>query len=314
MGLGADHEGSRARSVLTPALLAVAGAAVCSGAATVLQSVAAGRLPRARRPDASLLVGLARSRLYLAALGLVAAGFLLALFAVRVLPLFLVQAGRASSLAVTALLSVLVLRAPLGRRDVLALVAVGAGLLVLAAAADPSPSAPVDDAVRWWMLAGVLALAALGAALAHVTPEHHGGVLLAVLAGTGFAVLALGARTVRGFSPADLLGDPAAWAMAGAGLLGLLLSAMAFQRSTVVTVTAVLVATETVLASGLGMLVNGDRPRDGMAAWAVLGFVLTVGGALALSRSAAASPAPLAPATVAVLDEKSAPVEGLPHG
>ena len=269
------------------ALAAVVGAAVCSGVATVLQSVAAGRLPRARRPDASLVRGLGSSRLYVGSLGLVAVGFLLALLAVGSLPLFLVQAGRASSLAVTAVLSVVFLGRPLGRRDVVSLVAVAAGLLLLAAAADPAPSQEVADPVRWALLGAALGLGLLGALVTRTSRDHHGGAALAVLAGGGFALLALGARTLDGLAPLDLLTDPAAWAMGVAGLLGLLLSAMAFQRSSVVTVTAVLVATETVCAAVLGAVVNGDRTRDGLMGVAVVGFLLAIGGALGLARVAA---------------------------
>ena len=81
-----------------------------------------------------------------------------------------------------------------------------------------------------------------------------------------------------------LIADPAAWAMAGAGVLGLLLGALALQRASVVSVTSAMVATETVLGAVLGMIVCGDRPAAGLAVPAVGGFLLVLAGALALAR------------------------------
>ena len=114
------------------ALVCVGVAALCSGTAIVLQAVAARRLPADVRLDAALVGGLARSPLYLLALALVALGFGLSFVALRTLPVFAVQAGRASSLAVAAVLSVLVLGARLRWSDWLGLGSIAVGLVVLA--------------------------------------------------------------------------------------------------------------------------------------------------------------------------------------
>ena len=89
------------------------------------------------------------------------------------------------------------------------------------------------------------------------------GVALGVIAGLSLAILVLGARILHGFGPLTLLTDPAAWAMGFAGLLGLLVSATALQRASVVTATAATVATEAVAAAVLGLVVCGDRPMPG---------------------------------------------------
>ena len=119
------------------ALVCVGVAALCSGTAIVLQAVAARRLPADVRLDAALVGGLARSPLYLLALGLVALGFGLSFVALRTLPVFAVQAGRASSLAVAAVLSVVVLGARLRWTDWLGLGSIAVGLVVLAMAVAP---------------------------------------------------------------------------------------------------------------------------------------------------------------------------------
>ena len=274
------------------ALLGVVAAALCSGAATVLQARAARLEPPAGRLEPTLLVRLLRRPAYGLALGLVVAGFGLSFLALRTLPLFVVQSGRASSLAVTAALSVVALRTRLSRLETAAVAGVVAGLVLLAASADPERSDLVPDGTRVGLLVGVVAVAAVAGAVVRLVPGRHAGPTLGVLSGVAFAGLALGARTLRDLTPPGLLADPAAWAMGLAGLLGLLLAASALQRAAVVTVTAAMVATETAVGSALGMVLCGDRPAPGGAGLATAGFTLVLGGALALARFGAPDPVP----------------------
>lgn len=273
---------------MPPALLVVLAAAVCSGTATVLQARAARGEPERPGLDATLVVRLLGRPDYILALGLVAAGFGLAALAMRSLPLFVVQAGRASSLAVTALLAVLMLGARLRRRDVAAVGAVVAGLVLLAAASSTRPSSEVSTAARLGLLLALAAVAAGAAAATRIGSRPLAGGVLGALAGLAFAALALGARTLRGFSPAELLGDPAAWSVAVGGALGLLLTALALQRTSVVGATAPMVAVETVVGALLGIALCGDRPAAGAAVPAALGFLLVLTGALGLVRFAGA--------------------------
>ena len=255
---------------MTLALLAVAGAAVCSGSAAVLQASAVSRLPQADSMSAGFVGRLARSPRYLLALVLVAAGFGLSILALRTLPLFVVQAGRASSLAITAVLSVLLLRVRLRTAEVIAVIGIGVGLVVVAATAGPQSTAEVGTAVRVGMLVAVLLIALTAAAALRIGNPAHAGLVQAVLAG--------------------LFTAPAAWAMAGAGGLGLLLGAMALQRAGVVTVTSAMVATETVVGAALGMIICDDRPAPGLAVAAIGGCLLVLAGALVLARFGAPAP------------------------
>ena len=269
------------------AMSAVLAAAACSGAATVLQARAAQREPARRGLDATLLVRLVRRPGYVIALALVAAGFALSLYALRTLPLFVVQAGRASSLAVTALLAVLLLRARLSRWEVGAVIAVVAGVVLLGAAAGAGGSGAVPAGTRLGLLVALIVVAAAGGAATKIRSIASSGLVLGALAGASFAILALGARILRGFEPATLVVDPAAWAIGVGGALGLLLAAMALQRASVVSATAPMVATETVLGAALGMALCGDRPVPGSAFAAALGFTLVLAGALSLARFSA---------------------------
>src|SRR5665647_3083474 len=75
--------------------------------------------------------------------------------ALRTLPLFVVQAGRASSLAVTAVLAVLVLRTRLKRVEIGAVVVVACGVVLLAAGAGTQRPVLVPLATRVGLLVAV---------------------------------------------------------------------------------------------------------------------------------------------------------------
>lgn len=265
------------------AWLAVGASALCSGSAVVLQAVAARRLPEhAGLGGARWLL---RSPVYLGALALVVAGFVLAFTALRGLPVFVVQSGRASSLAVAALLAVPLLGARLRARDWCGLGALGAGLVGLAVAVTSAPGSVPGLAVR----VGMVVVAAVLAAAARVVATRGGsarsGLLLAVGAGLGYGLLALGARVVDLSSLPALLTDPAAWAGGLGGVLGLGLTVVALRRTPVMAATAATVATETTVGAVLGVLVAGDHARPGLTWLAVLAFAAVLGGTLLVTRA-----------------------------
>ena len=284
------------------AVLAVAGAALCYGASAVFQASA---VARNTRTDLTGLIGrLAGDPRYLCGLLLVAGGFLLSVVAIRALPLFVVQAGRASSLGVTAALASVVLGTRLQRREMVALGGVAAGLAAVALAATPQGPATVPSAVRWAVLGVAVLLAALTVASSRTRPSPRSAALVAALAGSCFGILALAARVLGPISLPGVLTDPSAYAVGVAAAAGLVAGALALQRGSVVAVTTTMVATEALLGSLLGLAV-GDRPADGMAWLATAGFLVTVSSALVLSRfgsadqTAPAGPGPAQhPATV----------------
>jgi hypothetical protein len=273
------------------AVLAVAGAALCYGAAAVLQAAA---VARASHPGLTgLLGGLARDPRYAGGLALVACGFLLSLVAVRALPLFVVQAGRASSLGVTAVLAAVALGTRLRRHELGALGGVAVGLVAVALAAAPQGPASVSDGVRWATLAAAVVIAGLTLSAVRTRPSASSGAALAVLAGSGFGLLSLGARVLGPITVPGVLTDPSVYAIGLSGMIGLVAGALALQRGSVVTVSTTMVATEAVVGSLLGVAV-GDQPAPGLGGLAVAGFVVTVGSALLLARFGA--PAAAAPA------------------
>lgn len=277
-------------------------AAAAYGAATVLQAVAVRSTARVDRLEPRLLLRLLRSVPYVVGLALDALGFLLSLAALRALPLFVVEAVLASSLAFTAVLGRVFLRLELRSWEWSGVAAVTVGLAALGLSAAPQHPAhlPAVGRVTLVVAAGLLVVLAWLVARAVPSGPAQGAAALGAVAGLGYAVVGVGARVlVHPTSLAGLAGDPATWAIVVAGPLSVLVYAQALQRGAVTAATAAVVVTETLLPAIVGIVLLGDRPRHGLVGAAVAGFVLTVGGALVLTRygeAPAVSPEGPAPA------------------
>jgi drug/metabolite transporter (DMT)-like permease len=264
-------------------LLAALGAAAAFGLAALLQALAARREEPVRGVDPRLLVRMLRSPAFVVAVALNLLGFALHVVALRSLPLFLAQAAISSSVVITALLSRRVLHAPLARREHLAVVAVGLGLALLTATAAHAGEEQAGSGVRWALLAAAGGVALAGTALARLQGPL-GVSLLGLAGGLGFAVVALGTRTLPDLSPATLVADPAAYAVLLGGGVGFLLYATALQRAAVMVATSTLVVGQTVAPALVGVLLLGDEVRAGAGGLAVAGLTLAVAGSAALAR------------------------------
>ena len=269
---------------MDPALLAVLAAAVFSGGATVMQSVAVRRVPTARGLASRSLALLLRSPLYLSALALVALGFGVTALALQTLPVFVVQTARASGLAVTAVLSVWLLGHRLNRREGGALVGVIAGLVLLALAAPRGATVEAGLTTRLGLLAAAAGLYAVAAGALRLPVSGRSGIVLAVVSGLCFTVPPLAARGIGDWTPVGLIADPASWALGLGALLGLALSAMTLQRTTVVIGTCVMVAVETTVSAALGVALFDDQPQSGRWGAAVGGVLVTLVASLMLAR------------------------------
>ena len=270
-------------------LLGALGAAVCYGAASILQALAARRERTAVGLDPRLLLRLAKSWQYLLGLGLDGFAFLLSIVALQTMPLFAVQAIVSSFLAITAVLGAIFLKMPLTRRDKVALTVVIGGLIMVGMSAAEDEAVAVSSGERWGILVAALVLGAIAVPLGRVEGVK-GAAALGAVAGLGFGAVAVAARVLPRitwdtlFSDLGaLLRDPATYALAVAAVVALLSYSTALQRGTVTQATAPLVVGETVVPALVGVAMLGDVPREGWAWVAVVGFALAVGGALALA-------------------------------
>jgi drug/metabolite transporter (DMT)-like permease len=252
------------------------------GVATVLQALAVRRTERQVRLDPRLLLRLAHSRTYVLAMFCEAIGFGLSLAAIRTLPLFVVQAVVASSLAWTAVLAAVFLDTRLGLREWGAIAVVVTGLGLLASSAGDDGPSHVDFTARAALLGSVGAIFALGAAASR---RGASSFALGTIAGLGFSSSGIGARVLADpTSPLHVVTDPAFYALCLGGLVGLLVSAQAFQRGSVTVTTAAVTATSTLVPAGIGLALLGDHPSPGQGVTDAVGFCLTLAGALALAH------------------------------
>src|SRR6202035_3688085 len=133
------------------------------------------------------------------------------------------------------------------------------------------------------LIVAVAGIAAAGIAASRLPGPARTPVLGAV-AGLGYGVLAVAAWVLPGFSPHELIRDPAAYALAAAGIVSFLMYATALEGGSVTVATAAVVLAETVPPAVVGVLFLGDSTRHGLAGLAVAGFVLAVACAVALAR------------------------------
>lgn len=258
-------------------------ASLCYGVASVLQAVGARRVERAEQIDHRLLVRVLGSLPFLAGTALDAVGLAFNLFALRSLTLFTVQAVVNTNLAVTAVVSVLLLHSTLERRDKAAVAAVVFGLVLLGVASGPEGNGSFDTEHRYGLLVAAAALAAAAMIIANVFKKVHPAVL-GGLSGFLFGLFGISVRVIPSLHLTRLLTDPAAYAAIIASVTGFAFFAAALQRGSVTAATAALVVGETAVPALVGLLALGDTTRRGFAPVGVVGFLLAVGGALALSR------------------------------
>lgn len=259
---------------MTLGVVALAAAVLCYG-------VAGSRLSAGAQEVGSVL----RSASWWTGTALQAGGFLLAFVARRDLPLLVVQSAVVAALAVTAVLQQVAGVRRFSRVDALALAGTVAGLAVLGAATVPGPAGGGETAVLAWS-AGLVAVTAAGL----LVPTRAW--LLGVLAGLGFSVAAVGARTVVSRLPDDwwrfwdLPGS--VWLVGVVTAAGLVLGQVHLTRglaaAPAVPVLATMYVTSTVVPAAIGHWLLDERMRAGWGVAAVVGCGLALAGALQLLR------------------------------
>jgi drug/metabolite transporter (DMT)-like permease len=275
-------------------LVAAIVAALCYGIAAVMQAVAV-RAASRRTPDGGppgtalgsvdpgLVVRMLRQWRFVASLGLDLIGFLAQLVALRRLPLFAVQAMVAGNLAVTAVLAAWLINVQLAWREWLAVAGVVVGVGLLGASAGAEGATAVGAPFK---LALLLAVAGVGVAgvLASRLRRPARTPALGAVAGLGYGVVAVAARVLPGYSPAELIRDPAAYVVVAGGVVSFMLYATALDNGSVTVATAAVVLAETAPPALIGILFLGDHTRPGLTVLAAAAFVVAVTCAVLLAR------------------------------
>ncbi|MCF1812799.1 DMT family transporter [Mycobacterium intracellulare subsp. intracellulare] len=270
------------------------GCSLCYGTATVLQaagtrSVEAGS---GSGVDAVLLLRAVRQWRYLVGIGLDVVGFLLQVAALRLVPIYVVAAALAASIAVTGVVAAWLLSARLSPVEWCAVGVVCASLVALAVAAGPGHFRHAPAGLGWALL-GVVAAVLIAGFAAGRLPDRARALALGLGAGTGFGVVEVGVRLIDVIDPTtrSFYTNPALYAAAAGGAAGFLLLTSALHRGSVTTAVAGMVVGETLAPAFVGVAWLGDTARDGLGGLVIAGFAVAVAATLVLARFGEA-PAP----------------------
>lgn len=263
------------------------GCSVCYGVASVLQAAATRTVEAGSGSgvDTVLLLRALRQWRYLVGVALDGLGFLLQVAALRMVPIYVVAAALAASIAVTGIVAAWVLSARLSTAEWTAVGVVCLSLVVLALAAGPGHFRRAPAGLGWALLGVVVALFIVGAAAGRL-PDRSRALALGLAAGSGFGVVEVGVRLIEVFDPTkrSFYTNPALYAAVAGGAAGFLLLTSALHRGSVTTAVAGMVVGETLAPAFVGVVWLGDRARDGFGWLVIAGFVVAVTGALVLAR------------------------------
>jgi drug/metabolite transporter (DMT)-like permease len=266
-------------------------AALFYGIASVMQSAAAHEASHRPPADADaggvdpgLLPRMLRQWRFVVSLCLDTLGFVAQLIALQRLPLFAVQAIVAANLAVVAVLASLLIGVALSWREWLAVTGVVAGVGLLGSSAGPEGASQAGAVFKLALIVAVAALGLCGLAAARLLRDPARTLVLGLVAGFGYGMLGIAARVLNGFEPLTLLRDPAAYAVAAAGIVSFVFYATALEGGSVTVATAAVVLAETLPPAVVGVVFLGDKTRPGLEPAAVAGFLFAVVSAVMLAR------------------------------
>ena len=271
-------------------------AALLLGVGFVLQQYSAEQEPESRFLQFRILTDLLRKPRWLLGIGCMIAGYLVAAWSIDHLELTLVE-----PLLTTYLVWALVLAVPLSRQKVKVTEVVGAliliaGVALISASRSITPIGLDFGSFSHWYAAAIIAGIAF---VAVVIGHRRSGQVRATLTGLG-AGLVFGIQdaltrqtleTLQGSSWTVLFTTWSAYALVGAGIVGIWLMQNAFSAAPLHASLPAIAAGEPLAGIALGILVFGDRVEitPGLLAIEAGGIALLVVGVIAVARSTAFS-------------------------
>ena len=186
--------------------------------------------------------------------------------ALRLVPIYVVAAALAASIAVTGIVSAWVLSTRLSAAEWTAVGVVCASLSVLALAAGPGHFRHAPAGLGWALL-GVDAALFLVGAFAGRLGDRGRGFALGLCAGSGFGVVEIAVRLLDVIDPTKraFYINPALYALLAGSAAGFLFLTSALQRGSVTTTVAAMVVGETIAPALVGVLWLGRIPLIYMA-------------------------------------------------
>jgi len=178
----------------------------------------------------------------------------------------------------------MVIKVRLTLREWLAVTGVVAGVGLLGSSAGPEGADQAGVVFKLALIVTIAALGLIGLAAARLLLGPARTLALGLVAGFGYGVIAIAARVLNGFEPLTLLRDPAAYAVAAAGIVSFVFYATALEGGSVTVATAAVVLAETLPPAVIGVVFLGDRTRPGLEPAAVAGFLFAVASAVMLAR------------------------------
>ncbi|MEO5722944.1 MAG: hypothetical protein ABIQ39_15395 [Ilumatobacteraceae bacterium] len=257
-------------------------AAICYGISAVLEERAAKNVPITGRSGKRAALRAAIHPVYVAGMALSIVAWILALYSLRSLPLFAVQAIAASSIGIVVLITWAIGGIAPTRRDVGLLIVLAAGLVMLAISAAPGHPHRVAMSFKLGIWIGVVVVA-VAAMRATSVSGTRGAALLGAVSGFADGGMALCARAVHHHTVSRWLTDPVAWALIPYTIIGIITFAGALQRGAASVALACQQAVTTVVPSAIGLVVLGDKARKGFAPLTYAGFVITVVAVITLT-------------------------------
>lgn len=265
-------------------------AALANATASVLQRKAAGKEPDVKSLKPSMFLDLVRRRVWLGGILAVVAGFALQAAALSTGSIVAVQPILGFELPLTLLLAWPILHSRLGRREILAAVAMAVGLAILLVSAAPQPGGNVPSLVGW-LAGGFSSAAVIGACfLAGIRSEGaRRAALLGVATGCTFGLTAAFMQVgTRQFAQGILTGL-AAWetyATVATGVLAMYLLQNALQAGRLAAAQPGITISDPLLAGIWGVVLFHDRIRTGpWIAGEILGPLVIVAGMVLLLSS-----------------------------
>src|SRR5215469_3205943 len=271
-------------------------AAVLLGVGFVLQQYAAEQEPESRFLHLRILTDLLRKPRWLLGIGCMVVGYLLAAWSIDHLELTLVE-----PLLTTYLVWALVLAVPLSRQPVKAAEVIGAFVLIagvglLSASRSITPIGLDFGSLSHWYAAAIIAgIAFVAVVIGHRRTGQVRATLTGLAAGLVFGIQdALTRQTLTGLqgnSWTVLFTTWSAYALIGAGIVGIWLMQNAFSAAPLHASLPAIAAGEPLAGIALGIVVFGDTIQitPGLLAIEASGIALLIIGVIAVARSSAFS-------------------------